>query len=136
MAGIADLVLAAASSKGGRLVDFPRDITEGTTIKYTLDEIVDSAGTAIDLTSATIVCKVVSTIAGAAADTEVLSLTTSGGLGTLTVSATSAETANLATGAGKDKPRHCWWYCTVTSGGNKVQFWGPSGSPFNIYAAG
>ena len=136
MAGIADLVLAASSNKGGRLVDFPRDITEGSTVKWTIDEIQDAAGNDIDLTSATIVCKVVSTIQGAGADTEVLTLTTTGGVGTLTISATSTDTANLAVGAGVNTPRRLWWYCTVTSGGNKVPFWGPVGSPFNIYPAG
>jgi hypothetical protein len=136
MAGITDLVRRASSSEGGRLLNVYTDLTEGTTWRRDFDQIVDDAGTAIDLSAATIVCKVVSTVVGATADAEVLTLTATGGVGTLSVSATSSETANLAVGASKSAPRKCWWYCTVTSGGSKVPFWGPSGSPFNIYAAG
>lgn len=137
MSGFADLVLQASNNTGGRLFDFPRQITEGTTVEWTLTGIVDAAGDDIDLSSATIVCKVVSAVTGAATDPEVLSLTATGGVGTLTVSATSTETANLATGVTKPADsRKLWWYCTVTSGSNKVQFWGPSGSPFNISAQG
>ena len=136
MSGFADLVPRATASQG-RLGDAPvQGETEGTTWKFSWDQIVDDAGDDIDLTSATIVCKIISTVTGAAADTEVLALTATGGVGTLTVSATSTETANLATGAKNNQPRKCWWYCTVTSGSNKVQFWGPVGSPFNILPNG
>lgn len=137
MAGFADLVARATASEG-RLGDAPvKGEVEGTTWKFVWDQIVDDAGDAIDLSSATIVCKIISTVTGGAADTEVLALTATGGVGTLTVSATSSETANLATGVtNANSARKCWWYCTVTSAGNKVQFWGPAGSQFNILPNG
>lgn len=131
MSGFADLVLDASASVGGRLLDVNFDLTEGTTCKWTLEDIVDRAGADIDLSSATIACKVVTDVDGA----EVLALTATGGVGTLSISATSAETADLATGATKTTPRKCLWYCTVTSAGSKVQFWGPTGSNFRIYPA-
>lgn len=131
MAGFADLVLDASATTGGRLGDAPMSETEGVTWRWLWDEIVDRAGDPVDLTSATIVCKIVTDIDGA----DVLTLSSEGGVGTLTISATSAQTAGLATGAKRNQGRRCWWYCTVTSGSNKVQFWGPSGSPFLIQAA-
>lgn len=131
MTGFADLVLDASDMVGGRLLDVNRDITEGTSCKWEIDQITDHAGTAIDLTSATIVCKVVTDVDGS----DVLTLTATGGVGILTISATSTDTAGLAVGATKTKARPCLWYCTVTSAGSKVQFWGPSGSNFRIYAA-
>jgi len=74
MSGFADLVPRATASQG-RLGDAPvQGEVEGTTWKFTWDQIVDDAGDAIDLTSATIVCKVISTVTGAAVDTEVLAL--------------------------------------------------------------
>ncbi|HYF71837.1 MAG TPA: hypothetical protein VD864_03395, partial [Nocardioides sp.] len=93
--------------------------TEGATWRWQWDEIEDRAGAAIDLTSATIVCKIISDIDGA----EVLTLTGTGGVGTLEISATSTQTADLAVGATKTQGRKCYWYCTVTSAGSKVQFW-------------
>lgn len=131
MSGFADLVLDASATTGGRLGDCPMQETEGATWRWQWDEIEDRAGTAIDLSSATIVCKIISDIDGA----EVLTLTGTGGVGTLEISATSTQTADLAVGATKTQGRKCLWYCTVTSAGSKVQFWGPVGSPFTIFPA-
>jgi hypothetical protein len=131
------LVLQASQHEGGRLCDADGfNFTEGATWKMVLEDITDAAGDPVDLASATIVCKVVSTVVGAVADSEVVTVTATGGLGTLTLSLTSTETAGLAVGAGSGSPRRCWWYCTVSSAGSKVQFWGPAESNFFIYPAG
>ena len=130
MAGFADLVLQASATTGGRLMDVNLDGTEGRTWKWTFDEITDAAGADVDLTSATIVAKII----GAEVDSgDVLALTATGGVGTFTLSATSTETAGLATGATKTAARKCLWSCKITSGSNVVQFWGPSSSNFRIY---
>lgn len=129
MAGFADLVLTASATTGGRLADVSLDGTEGRTWKWTFDDINDAAGDPIDLTSATCVAKVVTGVDG----TDVLTLTFTGGVGTFSLSATSAETAGLATGATDKNARQCLWFCKITSGSNVVQFWGPSASKFRIY---
>lgn len=136
MAGFNDLVLRASQTEGGRLCDVVTDLTEGTTWKVVLEDITDAAGDPVDLTSATITCKVVSAVVGAVADPEVVAVTATGGVGTITLALTSAQTDGLAVGAGSSSPRRCWWYCTVSSAGSKVQFWGPADSTFLIYPAG
>lgn len=129
MAGFADLVLKASGNTGGRLADVNLDGTEGRTWKWTFDDITDATGAAIDLTSATCVAKIVTDVDGA----DVLALTFTGGVGTFSLSATSTETAGLASGATGKKSRLCVWFCKITSGANVVQFWGPSSSNFRIY---
>lgn len=129
MAGFADLVLDATATLGGRIGDCPMQETEGATWRWQWDQIEDRAGDPVDLTSATIVCKIITEVDGA----DVLTLTGTGGLGTLEVSATSAETTGLAVGATSSKGRKCYWFCTITSAGSKVQFWGPVASPFTIF---
>lgn len=129
MSGFADLVLKASGTVGGRLADVNLDGTEGRTWKWTFEDVVDAAGTPIDLTSATAVCKIVTDVDG----TDVLALTFTGGVGTFDLSALSSATAGLATGATAKQARQCYWFLKVTSGSNVVQFWGPSGSRFRIY---
>lgn len=129
MAGFSDLVLTASAHEGGRLVNANLDGTEGRTWRWTFDEITDAAGDPIDLTSATCVAKIVTDVDGS----DILALTFTGGVGTFTLSATSTETAGLASGATKTRARNCLWSCKITSGANVVQFWGPSGSNFRIY---
>jgi hypothetical protein len=125
VSGAADLVLRAQP----RLADINWDVTEGRTWRLDITDINDAAGDPVDLTSATVVCKVITDVDGG----DVLTLDTTGGLGTLTVSATSTATAALATGATKNQPRQCLWYCKVTSGANVIQFWGPTGSNVRIF---
>ena len=129
MTGFADLVTEASANKGGRLANVNLAGTEGRTWKWVFPDITDNAGTAIDLTSATAVCKIISAIDGS----DVLALTFTGGSGTFTISATSAATAGLAVGATAHNPRVLPWYLKVTSGGNVVAFWGPAGSEFAIW---
>ena len=125
MSGAADLVLRAQP----RLADINWDVTEGRTWRLDITDINDAAGTAVDLSSATIVCHVIDQ-SGA----DVLALDTVGGVGTLTVSATSTATAGLANGGSNGKPRKCLWYCKVTSGSNVIQFWGPTNSNVRIFS--
>lgn len=130
MAGFPDLVLQASGTKGGRLTDCNLDGTEGRTWKWVFTDVVDAAGDAIDLTSATAVCKIVN---GNNYATDVLALTFTGGSGTFTISATSTATSALVAASTTGEPLLCAWYLKVTVGTDVVQFWGPSGSVFRIY---
>ncbi len=127
MSGFADLVLKASGTAGGRLANCNLDGTEGRTWKWVFEDITDTAGDDIDLTSATAVCKIVAANNYA---TDILALTFTGGVGTFTVSALASATVALTNSS---RTIECAWYLKVTSGANVVQFWGPSGSRFRIY---
>jgi hypothetical protein len=124
--GFADLVLRAQP----RLANVNIDVTEGRTFRFNITDLEDGAGAAIDLTAATIVCKVVTDVDGS----DVVTLTGTGSSGGLSITASAATMASLAVGATKYEPRQCLWYCKVTSGTDVVQFWGPEASNFLIWA--
>jgi hypothetical protein len=124
--GFADLVLRAQP----RLANVDIDVTEGRTFRFDITDLEDGAGDPIDLSAATIVCKVVTDVDGS----DVVTLTGTGSSGGMSITASAATMAGLAAGGTKFKPRKCLWYCKVTSGSNVVQFWGPEGSNFLIWA--
>lgn len=122
MSGFADLVPKAQP----RLMDASAAGTRGATWSWTVDEIADNDGVPIDLSAASITAELVAMPGGDI----VLTLTATGGIGTLTVSATSTDTA--AVDIGNLTERQVYWYCKVSSAGSVVFFWGPKNSPFMI----
>jgi hypothetical protein len=138
MAGFADLVLTASNTKGGALSKWRASQVEGATWKWTVKDIKDGAGDAIDLSSATCAAAILTAIDG----TTLISvggtpaLTFTGGVGEFSLSATSSATAGLAAAGTGTNGRACVWFCKITSGSNIVYFWNVTGSPFVIYPAG
>lgn len=100
------------------------EATEGQTWKWTFTDIVDSAGTAVDLsTGVTGTCKVYE---GAST---LITLVYAGGTGTFTVSATAANTAGLA---GTKARRNCRWGLELVKSTESVMVWAPANSAFDI----
>lgn len=127
MAGFDDLL----ESCQPRLCDVIAAATEGATWKWELKDVTDSSGAPIDLsTGYTAECKILTDVSG----TAIITLTVALGNGTITVSATPANTAGLVSGSA---PVQGVWYCFIvrTSDSAKAQLWGPSDSPFTIESA-
>lgn len=99
--------------------------TEGADWSWTITGFVDSANTAINLSSGlTASCVIYD---GA---TTVATLTVTGAAdGSITISHPAASTAGLA---GSLLVRRCRWACSLTKGGKTVQLWTPDKSAFVI----
>ena len=127
MAGFPDLVPAAQPAYYGDGVS--AKVTEGATWRFEFTNVNDDAGDPINLTSAT--CTAVVLDDGG---TQVVALDFTGSTGSFVLSATAANTAGLAAGTSATAGRRCKWTCRLSSAGNVVQVWGPSNSPFIIFA--
>lgn len=119
MTGFADLVPQAQPALVGGGAE--ARATVGRTWSWVFDGVVDSAGTSIDLTSATGTCTILSKVGG----TAITTLTFTGTTGGFTLS--KDETLTGAVPAGK----YVWGLYVVLSS-NSVQFWGPSNSRFVV----
>lgn len=121
MSGFHDLVLAAQP----RLCNMMAKATAGASWEWQISGINDATGAAVDLSSVTGTCQVVTAPEG----TMVLALTFTGGLGSFTVSADESATAGLVSGS---TSRRCSWFLTLSDGTDVVFVWGPQDSPFEI----
>jgi hypothetical protein len=130
MSGWADLVLRGQP----RLLDHEMKVTEGADWGFVLEGFVDGAGNAVDLSTATFECKALTDLLDATPAGSVVATWTVTGdaAGALTGVLDDATTAGKGTGATKHRGRQLIWYCFGTLSGAKVQFWGPSGSPFVV----
>jgi hypothetical protein len=112
--------------------------TEGRKWEWDFSAVTDTAGTAVDLSTATGTCQIFT----ADGLTVVATPTFTGSAdGTFTITLADASTAGLATdsanasnSATATKPRRCLWSLEVTLSSKSVQFWGPRGSTFTIDA--
>lgn len=129
MAGWSDLVRRAQP----RLLNFRFWGTEGTDWGFHVGQFKDIAGDPVDFTGAAFTCKVLTDVDGSTVATWTV---TGDSNGYLTGTLADSSTAGTATGATRNQGRFCIWYCVGTKSGEVVQFWGPSGSPFIIEAAG
>ena len=105
--------------------------TEGATWQWT-GTITDPAGAAINLTTVTGTCQILTALGGT-----VVATPTFVGLadGTFTLTLDEAVTAGLATDAGPTG-RSCVWLLRLSDGTDVPQMFGPSNSRFVIYQAG
>ena len=125
MAGFTDLVDQAQPAIFGNGVS--ARVTEGQTWRFRFEDIVDNAGTTIDLSSGiTGTCKIYEDA------TEVATLTVTCGDGYCEVSATKAATANLANSVADG--RKCRWKCELDNGTESVTVWGQAKSTLTIFA--
>lgn len=116
MAGWDDLVLAGQP----RLVNYYFETTAGVDWKFVVGPFTDGAGDAVDLSTATFECKV--TAGGGVVATWTVTGDADGYLtGTLDDANTGVD------------PGQCFWYCVGVLSGARVQFWGPTLSPFLIH---
>jgi hypothetical protein len=97
--------------------------TEGADWEWRFTDLVDNAGTAINLSSATGTCTIYD------GSSSVTTLTFTGTTGGFTLSKAASDTAGLA---GSLRVRRCRWSLVVTLSGKKVQFWTPDKSGFAI----
>jgi len=127
MAGFADLVVAAQPALVGG--GCRAEVTENCTYSRTFN-VYDNAGTAVDLTGATITCTVRSKVDGSpvlvSGSPMITGTPTTTGF-TLTASATTMS--NLVTGTTAVEYA---WACSLTLSGQTVQAWYPENSPFVI----
>ena len=125
MAGFADLLLQAQPALVDKCL---ASATEGRSWRWEITGFVDTLGADIDLTAATCTCIIQDKVDGVT----VLTLTATGSSGKVTITATAAQTANLANG----KPeRDCVWSLALTLSSSQVQVWGPVHSRFKIEAS-
>lgn len=125
MAGFADLLLQAQPSLVEKCL---ASASEGRSWRWEITGFVDTLGAPVDLSSATCTCIIQDKVDGVT----VLALTAVGSSGQVTITATPAQTANLANGK---RERDCVWSLTLTLAGSQVQVWGPVQSRFKIEAA-
>lgn len=119
MSGFADLVTQGQPALYGGGVS--NRGTAGRTWLWEWVDVNDIAGDPIDLTAVTGTCVVADPNSGE----EVLSLDFTGGIGSFAVGASEEDTASAAVGT-------FVWSLVLKSGGQSVQAWGSSDSPFVI----